>query len=125
MQRGGARPGAGRPRKAVLYVSPIRDAEGKICQRLPWLLDKLFELAEGVTMSDTDRSGKPRIYKTAPDRQSIEYLIDRVMGKPTQPIDVVQTVRTLAAEQGLTAEEQDAAVAEAERYLEGMRAGHR
>lgn len=117
---GGRRPGAGRKPKAfhrVINQTPIQQAEGMIRDRLPWLVGKLFELAEGV--HEEKRIGKDVVvvYKQPPDRQAAEYLIDRVLGKPTQPISLVDAVRTLAAQEGLTDEETAAAVAEAERIM--------
>lgn len=122
MAHGGARPGAGRKRTRAIAESPIRAAESKIRDRLPWLVDKLFELAEGIEIRDTDRrTGRPRTYSLPPDRESIKYLIDRVMGKPTQPIDVIQSVRTLAQQHGWSEEETAEAVVEAERYVKELR----
>jgi hypothetical protein len=118
--KGGARPGAGRKPKGikrVIHASPIQVVEAKISEKLPWLADKLFELAEGVQVQKTDRRGRTRIYSEPPDRQAIEYLMDRVMGKPTQPISLVDKVREMAAAEGLTDEETAAAVTEAERIM--------
>lgn len=126
--KGGRRPGAGRKPKAfhrVINETPIQAAESKIRDRLPWLVDKMLELAEGVEVKEIDRKGNTRIYSTIPDRQAIEYLIDRIMGKPTQPIDVTRTIREIAASEGLSEEETAAAVAEAEAYLKGLRSGAR
>lgn len=117
---GGARPGAGRKPKGIkraTYASPIQRAEAKISEKLPWLVDKLLELAAGVEVQKTDRQGRQRIYSEAPDREAIKYLMDRIMGKPTQPIDVTKTVRELAAAEGLTEEEAALAVTEVERML--------
>lgn len=83
-QRGGKRPGAGRKPmgvKRALYQSPVQLAEAKIAEKLPWLVDKLLELAEGVEVQRIDRQGQARIYSQPPDRQAAEYLMDRVMGK--------------------------------------------
>jgi hypothetical protein len=126
--KGGARPGAGRKPKGikrVIHASPIQLVEAKISEKLPWLVDKLFELAEGVEVEEIDRKGNRRIYSTIPDRQAIEYLIDRIMGKPAQPIDVMRTIREIAAAEGLSDEETAAAVAEAEAYLKRLRSGTR
>jgi hypothetical protein len=120
--KGGARPGAGRKRTRVLYASPIREAESKIRDRLPWLADKMLELAEGVyAESEMGESGRI-VYKQIPDRQAIAYLMDRIMGKPTQPVDIIQSVRDLARQAGMA---EDVAVAEAERYLMELRGGAR
>lgn len=88
--KGGRRVGAGRKPKAlkrVIFATPIQAAEGKIIDRLPWLLDKLFELSEGVYEEKTVGDGVVLVYKQPPDRQSCTYLIDRVLGKAMQPVD--------------------------------------
>lgn len=118
--RGGPRPGAGRKPAAVralIHATPIQAAEGKIRERLPWLVDQMLILAEGFEIQRTDARGRLRIYSAPPDRAAIEYLIDRVLGKPTQPVDVLSTVRIMAQQAGLSDEETLAAVAEAERYV--------
>jgi hypothetical protein len=102
--RGGYRVGAGRPPKRVINETPIRDAERKILDRLPWIVDKLFELVEGIHEERTIGDGAVVVYKRAPDRQSAEYLIDRVMGKATQPIDVSYQVEEIASEYGVEPE---------------------
>lgn len=85
---GGARPGAGRKPKADLFATPIRQAEKKIADRLPVLVDKLIELSEGVLVQSTRLDGSPYVYKQPPDRQAATYLVDRIMGKPAQSLDV-------------------------------------
>lgn len=84
MPRGGARPGAGRKRKAEIYHFPIKDAEGRISERLPKYIDLLDELAHGVRVQAQTEDGSPYVYTTPPNRQAIEYLINRVMGKPVE-----------------------------------------
>jgi hypothetical protein len=85
----------------VVIETPIRAAERKIADRLPWLLDKLFELAEGIYEQKEIADDVVIVYKRPPDRQAAEYLVDRVMGKPTQPIDVYDAARQLAEARGL------------------------
>lgn len=102
--RGGRRVGAGRPPKYVVHQSPIRAAETKITDRLPWIVDKLFELVEGIHEERTIGENAVIVYKRAPDRQAAEYLIDRVMGKAAQPIDVTYQVDEIAADFGVEPE---------------------
>lgn len=95
MPRGGARPGAGRkkgdgkgvgqrPPKRKVYESPIREAEGRIRDRLPELVDMALKLAlEGE------------------DAKMVVYCIDRILGKPTQPFDFREAARRAAEERGL------------------------
>lgn len=122
---GGKRPGSGRPPKCVINESPIRVAEKKIADRLPWLVDKLIELVEGVHEEKMIGDGTVLVYKRSPDRQAAEYLIDRIMGKPIQPVDIVSSVRSLAAQYGFTDEETAEVVAEAERHVQGAQRGSR
>jgi hypothetical protein len=71
-KHGGARPGAGRPSKPEAHATPVKDAEKRIADRLPEVLERLFELAFcGDRKISLDAS---------------KYLADRVMGKPTQPV---------------------------------------
>jgi hypothetical protein len=83
-QNGGARPGAGRKPKDEKFKQPIAKAEKKIADRLPWLIDQMMELAEGVVVQEFDRDGIPRVYQRPPDYKAIAYLADRIMGKPTE-----------------------------------------
>jgi hypothetical protein len=83
MPSGGNRIGAGRKPRSEKFARPIASAEKKIADRLPWLIDKEMELAEGVLVEKQTLMG-PVVYKTPPDRQAIEYLINRIMGKPTE-----------------------------------------
>lgn len=84
---GGARPGAGRKPKAIKFETHIQRAEKQIADRLPWIVEKLFELADGVYVEETGFTG-PVIYQKAPDRDALKYLADRIMGKPTERSDV-------------------------------------
>lgn len=82
-QHGGARPNAGRKRKANKFETQIARAEKKIADRLPWVVDKLFELADGVYVEKPGLTG-PIVYQQAPDYKALAYLADRIMGKPTE-----------------------------------------
>ena len=82
---GGARPGAGRKRKANKFATAINQAEGQIVDRLPELIERLMDLATGVLSEEFDLIRmKARVYKAPPDRHALEYLVNRVMGKPTE-----------------------------------------
>jgi hypothetical protein len=76
--------GPGRPKKADKYKGKIERAEKQIADRLPDLIENLFTLAEGVTVQETDKDGNERIYTRPPDYKANEYLINRIMGKPTE-----------------------------------------
>jgi hypothetical protein len=73
MPRGGARPGAGRKRVRERFEKPVEVAEKRIADRLPFLVDKLFEMAE------------------AGEFKAASYLVDRVLGKPRQSVDAEVT----------------------------------
>lgn len=75
----------GRPRKAEKHAGPITKAEKQIVDKLPHLIGKMLELADGVTVQGVDpESGATTVYTKPPDRQALIYLIDRIMGKPTE-----------------------------------------
>lgn len=84
MGLGGARPGAGRPRKRDKYSGQIVAAENRIADRLPQYIDNLARLADGIFREEEDEHGIKFIYTTPPDRQANEYLINRILGKPTE-----------------------------------------
>lgn len=85
---GGARPGSGRKPKAEKFKQPIAKAEQRIVDRLPELIDSMFELAQGVLVEETNIvTGKPQTYRKPPDRAACQYLIDRILGKPTERVE--------------------------------------
>lgn len=88
MGAGGARPGAGRKRKAEKFKSPIEQAERQIADSLPALVGNMFELAKGVFTEEHTLEGKRYVYQRIPDRAANEYLINRVMGKPVERKEV-------------------------------------
>lgn len=81
---GGKRRNAGRRPKGVKHESVIAAAEGRISDRLPELIDNLFALADGVQVQTERENGSTYVYTTPPDLRANIYLIDRVMGKPTE-----------------------------------------
>jgi hypothetical protein len=54
-------------------------ASARITARLPELIDRMFELADGVRVQD-DETGVT--YARPPERAAIEYLLNRVLGRP-------------------------------------------
>lgn len=75
---------AGRPRKADTYAGAIAKAEGRIAKSLSRYIENMAALADGIYVEESDKDGVKRIYLRAPDRQANEYLINRIMGKPTE-----------------------------------------
>jgi len=61
---------------------------GKIGRKGKYLVDKLFELIEGVSivekMNTVNGNSEIRYYKTPPNLNAIIYALDRVLGKPKQ-----------------------------------------
>jgi hypothetical protein len=84
---GGARPGAGRKTKAEKFATAIARAEKRIADRLPQLIDNLIALADGVTVQEVDKDGEAVIFTRPPDFKANEYLINRILGKPTEMIE--------------------------------------
>src|SRR5689334_21286008 len=80
---GGARPGAGRKRKSDKFAGQIAKAEKQIADRLLDYVGNMEQLAAGIWVDEEGKDGERRIYLRAPDRQANEYLINRIMGKPT------------------------------------------
>lgn len=106
----------GRPRKSDKYAAPVSKAEKKIADRLPELIDNMLRLASGgyerveETWAPAGSlyvgSGKDAMpmYPDLPpdqlvlvkrtvsiadkDRAANQYLIDRIMGKPTERQEV-------------------------------------
>jgi hypothetical protein len=109
---GGARPGAGRKRKADQFAGAIARAEKKIADRLPELVDNMLILANGGyerveeqwapagslwigsgefqrrMYPDRDPNELVLVKRTVSiadrDRQANEYLINRILGKPIE-----------------------------------------
>lgn len=86
---GGARPGAGRKKKADKFETAINAAEQRIRDRLPELIDNMFILAGGVVVQEVDEKDDiVHVFSKPPDRQANEYLINRILGKPTERQEV-------------------------------------
>lgn len=67
----------------------IEKAEIYAAKKLHIHLEKLMELASGVLVMKDDDPDNPHggnVYALPPDRQALQYLIDRGMGKPTDKI---------------------------------------
>lgn len=69
-----------------------------IADRLPDLVDNLLRLAAGVTVQEEDDKGNERIYLKPPCRQSNEYLVNRIMGKPSDHAVVAIEERRIIVE---------------------------
>lgn len=78
----------GRPRKADNHAGAIARAEQQIADKLPHLVSKMLELADGVFVESANADGVRIIYQRPPDRAAIEYLVNRIMGKPKERVEV-------------------------------------
>lgn len=107
-ENGGARPGSGRKAKAEKFKLPIARAEKRIADRLPELIENMFVLANGGYERVEEQwapagslyVGGGKMYPDLPDEELVlikrtssiadrdraanQYLIDRIMGKPTE-----------------------------------------
>ena len=86
--KGGARPGAGRPRKRDVHGTAIVRAEKQIRDRLPERIDRMLVLAVGITVQEVDKDGAAVVFTRPPDYKAAAYLIDRIMGKPTERTEI-------------------------------------
>jgi hypothetical protein len=86
---GGRRAGSGRKKAAAVQakLSLNESINARIGARSGEVLDALFVLALGARMRDDDDDGGDS-YVTPPDRQACEYLLNRVLGKPTEHKEV-------------------------------------
>ncbi len=73
----------GRTPTSVKHAGAITKAEKQIADRLPQLIENMFLLADGVLVEELI-DGKPFVFKRPPDRAANEYLLNRIMGKPTE-----------------------------------------
>ena len=84
-QKGQSGNPAGRTRKADQNAGAVTRAEKQIRDHLPAIVEAQIILALGVVVEETDKeTGATTVYKKAPDRAAGQYLIDRIMGKPTE-----------------------------------------
>ena len=93
----------GRPPGKKALTTSLRSRVEKTGERQK-LEQALFDLAYGHQVRETDSKGRERIYTTSPDFRAIQYIYDRIDGKPLQavehsgedgqPIEFSITVRT-------------------------------
>lgn len=91
MPRGGKRPGAGRKRLEIKRFTERQMLEKWIERDLADYYENLRALAMGeilVQKDDGRTKSRKRIYRLAPDRAANEYLINRLLGKPTEPVEL-------------------------------------
>lgn len=109
---GGARPGAGRRPRPKQHEQAIEAAEAQIVEALPNVIGALLELSLGITVQEVDeKTGAINVYTRPPDGKAGMYLVDRILGKPTQRAEVDVEVEGLDVnEQAQRAAEQQLAL---------------
>lgn len=75
---------SGRPAKADKFAGQIAKAEGRIAKNLVRYIENMEALADGIFEEQMTVEGVKIVYQRPPDRQANAYLIDRIMGKPTE-----------------------------------------
>lgn len=103
--RGGARPGAGRKPKLIKYAGPVAEAEQKIVDHLPSILDAMIKRATGVIIVSEETPTGVDTYAIPPDRQAGEYLLNRIMGKPVERVEHEEGISESDAPRELSPEE--------------------
>lgn len=78
----------GRPPKAEKFAGAIAKAEARIAKNLVRYIENMEALADGVLVEEVSADGERTVYQRPPDRAANEYLINRVMGKPTERQEV-------------------------------------
>lgn len=78
---------ANRGRKPKPKGTAIQQAEQRIRDRLPEIVDALLEAGMGVLVQETDKDGQAKVYQRPPDVKALTYLFDRVAGKPVQQVE--------------------------------------
>ena len=90
--RGGKRIGAGKPKGyKASHTLETQETRKKIVEiiseRTEELMAAKFALALGHTKAITNEAGEVRqVYTVSPDGNAIQYLLNQVIGKPTQTI---------------------------------------
>lgn len=81
-------PTSATPRR-IKQAHAIERAELFLARKLPQHLQKLMELANGVVvLGKEDLEGDSTVYVTPPDRQALQFLIERGMGKATNKMEI-------------------------------------
>ena len=78
--------------KALAALMDIPEVDTEVRRRLPVLLQRMFDLAEGVIMHEQRVDGEGevsvRCYQLGPDRLALQFLIENVIGKTPQRLEL-------------------------------------
>lgn len=69
------------------------------------VVDKLYELVQGVTVQETQKNGDEIIYTRPPDSKAAQILLEYGFGKPSQSIDLTSGNEPLSLTIGYGAKE--------------------
>lgn len=72
-------------RRAKEVLNLVHDA---IIDELPSLTNSLIDLAKGLHFEERLPNGNIRRYTERPDREALEYLMNRVLGKPAERVEL-------------------------------------
>jgi len=67
----------------------IAETEREIAKKLPTLLQAIYDLAVGVYVSEETKDGDVHVYREKPDRQALQWLMERVLGKTPERHELV------------------------------------
>jgi hypothetical protein len=73
--------------KRIRHKQAIEKAEMYAARNLPKYIQLLESLARGVLVQEDTKTG-PEVYRTPPDRQALQYLMDRGMGKAVSKMEI-------------------------------------
>jgi hypothetical protein len=77
--------------EALASLMDIPEVDKEVRKRLPALLQRMFDIAEGVFIQE-ERYGEDgpmvRVYQMAPDRLALQFLIENVIGKTPQRLEL-------------------------------------
>ncbi len=74
--------------KRIRRKDAIERAEMFTARHLPKYLRRLEELAHGIEVEEARADGETVVYAVGPDRQALQYLIERGMGKVPQRVEL-------------------------------------
>lgn len=79
--------------QSLSALMQLEDVDRVIRGSLPILIDRMMELALGVLVLDVKANPKTgeieqKIFRVPPDRQALQYLIENVIGKVPQRVEL-------------------------------------